>query len=65
MYKPCIDEEIETLTKELKDLQHKEFMVQMIDHWTQEDYRYDIELCDKIKELKQTLKERYGIEEVE
>lgn len=62
-YEPVIDEEIDTLLAELKELQHKEFMVQMIDHWTQEDYKYDRELWDKIKDIKQTLKERYGLEE--
>ena len=47
----------EELEKELEELEHKEFMVQMIDHWSSEDYRYHDELCDKIRKLKQQIKE--------
>lgn len=40
------------LKKELEELEHKEFMVQMIDHWSAEDYRYDRELHEKIIKVK-------------
>lgn len=46
-----------TLKKELEDLQEKEFMVQMIDHWTAEDFRYSNELHDKIKAKEKELNE--------
>ena len=43
---------MDELLEKLKDLQHREFMVQMIDHWTQEDYRYDNELHQEIMKTK-------------
>ena len=48
---------LEELKKELEDLEHKEFMLQMIDHWTQEDYRYDNELHQKIMKVKKEIEE--------
>ena len=54
---------MEKLIQKLKDLKHKEFMVQMIDHWSAEDYKYDRELCEQIMETKKELKEKYGWEE--
>lgn len=45
------------LKKKLEDLEHREFMVQMIDHWTQEDYRYDNELHQKIMKVKKEIEE--------
>lgn len=54
---------MEELIKKLEDLKHKEFMVQMIDHWTQEDFRYDNELHQEIMKTKKELKEKYGWEE--
>lgn len=43
------------LVKKLEDLEHREFMVQMIDHWTQEDYRYDNELHQEIMKTKKEI----------
>lgn len=48
---------IEELKKELEELEHKEFMVQMIDHWSAEDYRYDRELHEKIMKVKKEIEE--------
>lgn len=45
------------LKKELEELEHKEFMVQMIDHWSTEDYRYDRELHEKIMKVKKEIEE--------
>lgn len=45
-------EELKRLEKELEELEHKEFMVQMIDHWTQEDYKYDGELHEQIMKVR-------------
>ena len=48
---------LEELEKELEELEHKEFMVQMIDHWSAEDYRYDRELHEKIMKVKKEMEE--------
>ena len=48
---------ISELKKKLEELKHKEFMLQMIDHWTQEDYRYDNELHQKIMKVKKEIEE--------
>ena len=48
---------LEELEKELEELEHKEFMVQMIDHWSVEDYRYDRELHEKIMKVKKEMEE--------
>lgn len=45
------------LEEKLKELKHKEFMVQMIDHWSAEDYRYDRELHEKIIKVKKEIEE--------
>lgn len=43
------------LEKELEELEQKEFMLQMVDHWSSEDYRYHDELCEKIRKIKQKI----------
>lgn len=48
---------VEELLKELEELEEKEFMLQMCDHWSSEDYRYHDELWSKIKEVKAKIKE--------
>ena len=48
---------LEELEKELEELEHKEFMVQMINHWSAEDYRYDDELHEKIMKVKKEMEE--------
>ena len=48
---------LEELEEKLKDLEHREFMVQMIDHWSTEDYRYDRELHEEIMKVKKEIEE--------
>lgn len=48
---------LEELEEKLKELKHKEFMVQMIDHWSAEDYRYDNELHEEIMKVKKEIEE--------
>lgn len=45
------------LKKKLEELKHKEFMLQMIDHWSAEDYRYDNELHEEIMKVKKEIEE--------
>lgn len=45
------------LKKKLEDLEHREFMVQMIDYWSAEDYRYDRELHEEIMKVKKEIEE--------
>lgn len=44
------------LLERLEELETRKFMLQMADHWTQEDYRYNDKLYNEIKELKEQLK---------
>ena len=48
---------LEELEKQLEELEHKEFMVQMIDHWSTEDFRYDRELHEQIMKVKKEIEE--------
>lgn len=48
---------ISELKKKLEELKHKEFMLQMIDHWSAEDYRYDRELHEEIMKVKKEIEE--------
>ena len=48
---------LEELEEKLKELKHREFMVQMIDHWSAEDYRYDRELHEEIMKVKKEIEE--------
>ena len=41
---------LEQLEKELEELEQREFMVQMIDRWSSEDYRHADELHRLIRE---------------
>ena len=54
--------EVETLKKELEELQNKSFYLQMCDHWSSDDYKTDREWHTRILEIKKELKEKYGIE---
>ena len=45
----------EELEKELEELEHREFMLQMCDHWDSSDYRLSWELNDKIKAKKEEI----------
>ena len=40
----------------LEELETEKFMLQMADHWTQEDYSYNNKLSKEIRELKEQLK---------
>ena len=44
------------LQKTIADLEDTEFMLQMKDHWNAWDFARDRELNEKIKELKEELK---------
>ena len=48
---------ISELKKKLEELKHKEFMLQMIDHWSAEDYRDDRELHEEIMKVKKEIEE--------
>ena len=46
---------LEELKKELEELEQREFMLQMCDHWDSSDYRLSWELNDKIKAKRQEI----------
>lgn len=48
---------MEELEEELKDLESKQFMLNMCDHWEDSDYRYSRELHQKIIETKKKIEE--------
>lgn len=50
---------MDELLKELDELNSKEFMVQMADHLSSEDYRYLDELHQRRMAIKRELKEKY------
>ena len=52
---------LEELEKELEHLNHKRFMLQMCDHWSSEDYRYDDELWEQIKKVKEEINNEKSI----
>ena len=47
---------MEKLKQELEELKEKQFLLQMCDHWSSEDYRYSNELHQKIREIEEKLK---------
>ena len=51
---------MEELLKELEDINSREFMVQMADHLSSEDYRYLDELRTRRREIKNKLKTQYN-----
>lgn len=53
-------ETIKILKKQLKELEQREFMLQMVDHWSSEDYKYHDKLYTAIKDTKNTIKELEG-----
>ena len=50
---------MEELLKELEDINSREFMVQMADHLSSEDYRYLDELRTRRREIENKLKTEY------
>lgn len=62
-----MEKSMEQLKKELDELEEREFMLQMCDHWDSSDYRYEDELCEQIRNKKkeiQNYKSKIDIEEV-
>lgn len=55
---------MEELIKELDDINEREFMVQMADHLSSDDYRYLDDLHQRRMTIKKELKEKYNWEEV-
>ena len=52
-----MEKSMEQLKKELDELEEKEFMLQMCDHWDSSDYRYDNELCEQIRNKKKEIQD--------
>ena len=50
---------MEELLKELEDINSREFMVQMADHLSAEDYRYLDELRTRRREIENKIKTQY------
>lgn len=55
-----MEKTLDQLKKELEELEHREFMLQMCDHWDSSDYRLSWELNDKIKAKKQEIANMEG-----
>ena len=55
---------MEDLIKELDDINEREFMIQMADHLSSDDYRYLDDLHQRRMTIKKELKEKYNWEEV-
>ncbi len=60
-----MEKSMEQLKKELDELEEREFMLQMCDHWDSSDYRYHDELCEQIKNKKKELQNYGSTENVE
>ena len=52
---------LKELEEQLKNLKSEEFMLQMCDHWSSEDYRYHDKLCEKIKNIEEEIKNEKSI----
>lgn len=48
---------LQKLCEELEELENREFMLQMVDHWSPEDSRYYNELREKIRNVENQIKE--------
>ena len=55
---------MEELIKELDDINEREFMIQMADHLSSDDYRYLDDLHQRRMTIKKELKEKYNWDEV-
>ena len=53
---------MDELIKELENLESKEFMTQMADHLSSEDYRFLDEIHQRKIAIKKELKEKYNCE---
>lgn len=47
----------ESIEKQIKTIKHQQFILQMKDHWSSEDFDQDREWSNKIRELEKQLKE--------
>ena len=45
------------MEESLEELEHKYFVLQMVDTWDDADYRYASELREKIKQRRENIKE--------
>ena len=43
------------LMKKLEEVKEKQFMIEMVDGWTSENYRLDKELREEIKKIKEEI----------
>ena len=50
-----------TKQEELEKLETEEFMLKMKDHWSNEDFEYDRQLYNKIKQLKEEINNEKSI----
>ena len=53
-----MEKSLEELKLKLKDLENKDFMLEMIDTWTSEDYRYSDEIHQQIMAVKKEIEKR-------
>ena len=47
----------ESIEKQIKTIKYQQFILQMKDHWSSEDFAQDREWSNKIRELEKQLKE--------
>ncbi len=47
----------ESIEKQIKTIEHQQFILQMKDHWSSEDFDQDREWSNEIRELEKQLKE--------
>ena len=47
----------ESIEKQIKTIKHQQFILQMKDHWSSEDFDQDREWSNEIRELEKQLKE--------
>lgn len=47
----------ESIEKQIKTIKHQQFILQMKDHWSHEDFDQDREWARQIRELEKQLKE--------
>jgi len=57
-----MEKSLEELKLKLKDLENKDFMLEMIDTWTSEDYRYSDEIHQQIMAVKKEIEKRSWLE---
>ena len=53
---------LEELKSKLEDLENQEFMLEMIDTWTSEDYKYSDEIHEQIMAVKKEIEKRSWLE---